>query len=493
MINNARDTFTVFGCAYVDMVSKADIQEVPNLTKPGKIDMDVGGTGFNVAINLAKQGLKTKFVSYMNNSPFSQIVARVAQENMVNTVISTNDDNKTIARSVHFDQHGKITSDIAVSYFEDIMFSDEFIEEQMESAEVVIFDTSLNSASINSIVSKANAYMIPVIGVVSSEITAYKLLEIEGQVDIVFVGKNDVSYLVRKYGLRAETYLDLHNMLKLNLVVNREDAGAAILRNGIEESIKALPYDYSKGNKLGVLEAMAAGAIYYHIKLEKPLNKAVKESMLLAVAVRRKDTSNMGVKFKIEQFFGEMSQRAYYDKLTKLLNRWAMEEEINREVSKFFRGVIDNLCVLLIDIDHFKKVNDNYGHNAGDVVLTTISGIIKKTIRKHDVVARWGGEEFICMMSGVSLQEAKVLGDRIRLAILKEYPEMDLKWQPLPKQVTVSVGVAQMKNGEDIKKWIERADEQLYQAKRKGRNRVEPSHNPNTDKLNPMDIQIKEK
>jgi len=125
------------------------------------------------------------------------------------------------------------------------------------------------------------------------------------------------------------------------------------------------------------------------------------------------------------------------------------------------------LCAMLFDLDHFKEVNDTYGHTVGDAVLRRVADIVLDTIRNTDVFVRWGGEEFMVLCPGMSGEEARRFAEKLRQRV-----ENTLRASDLPN-VTISIGVAQHKPGESLHDFINRLDALLYRAKRNGRNRVE--------------------
>jgi two-component system cell cycle response regulator len=127
------------------------------------------------------------------------------------------------------------------------------------------------------------------------------------------------------------------------------------------------------------------------------------------------------------------------------------------------------LAVLLCDIDHFKNVNDKYGHPVGDEVLRRVSRVLQEVPRKIDVPARYGGEEFAVLLDNVDVAQAKIIADRIRIEISKVVVDTDKG----PLSVTESIGIAAFPDdGRDRTTLIERADLALYHAKHTGRNRV---------------------
>jgi diguanylate cyclase len=156
------------------------------------------------------------------------------------------------------------------------------------------------------------------------------------------------------------------------------------------------------------------------------------------------------------------------DALTGLLNRRAMVELLAREHPRIERGQ-GPLALALLDIDLFKRINDELGHGAGDEVLRRFSSVIKDQLRAADALARWGGEEFLLLMPGTHAEAARVVLDRLRGAIAEG--GFDAIAPQL--RVSFSAGVAELLEGETQDAAIDRADRALYRAKQAGRNRVE--------------------
>ncbi len=152
------------------------------------------------------------------------------------------------------------------------------------------------------------------------------------------------------------------------------------------------------------------------------------------------------------------------DKLTQAYNRTKFDEIIQKEFA-FSRRYNKPLSLVMIDLDHFKGINDTFGHNTGDYVLKTVSGIIKDTIRETDYLVRWGGEEFLVVATSMRLEEARELSERIRNEIEKYAFDQCT--------VTASLGITQYKTGDTVHTLLQRADAALYLAKNNGRNRSE--------------------
>jgi diguanylate cyclase (GGDEF)-like protein len=170
-----------------------------------------------------------------------------------------------------------------------------------------------------------------------------------------------------------------------------------------------------------------------------------------------------------ETFQRQMYESALRDGLTKIFNKKYFLDRLESEFAYAVRHK-SPLSLVLFDIDHFKKINDTYGHLAGDYALATLAGLVAGTIRQEDVFARYGGEEFAVICRGVDLTGAATFGERIRRLVqahLFVYQTTELK-------VTVSVGIAAVPDVgmREHAELIAAADEALYEAKRGGRNRV---------------------
>ena len=129
------------------------------------------------------------------------------------------------------------------------------------------------------------------------------------------------------------------------------------------------------------------------------------------------------------------------------------------------------LTMMMIDVDHFKPINDTYGHDAGDQVLSGLSDVIVKCIRTADMAARFGGEEFVVLLPETDLLSGSIVCERIRKAV--ETTSFEVSHNIGSLNATVSIGAAQLRKGESANAFLKRADEALYQAKNGGRNQLQ--------------------
>lgn len=155
------------------------------------------------------------------------------------------------------------------------------------------------------------------------------------------------------------------------------------------------------------------------------------------------------------------------DATTGVLNRAALNDSLGRE-GELARRQNTPLSLIMTDIDYFKSINDQYGHPAGDVVLKTLADCIKSATRKSDIVFRYGGEEFVIVLSNTTIQGAALLSERIRKAI----ESVEFKSIDKDLNITASFGVAMLKTDEDPYELLQRVDQAMYHAKGKGRNCV---------------------
>lgn len=163
-------------------------------------------------------------------------------------------------------------------------------------------------------------------------------------------------------------------------------------------------------------------------------------------------------------------ERAKTDTLTGLPNRRALEEFFRKaQLAALEQG--DPVSALMIDIDHFKRFNDEFGHGVGDQVLRLMAKVLRERVRDVDLPARYGGEELIVVLPNAGLATAATVAERIRRAVAECHLTRRSTGEALPG-ITISIGVAQFQGGESMADLIERCDRALYQAKKTGRNRV---------------------
>ncbi len=228
-----------------------------------------------------------------------------------------------------------------------------------------------------------------------------------------------------------------------------------------------------------------AGSLSENLKNELKTSNLLREELAkdkedLKILNERLVTVNRKLEEKVEKRTQELEQSneelkklSWTDPLTQLLNRRSCEERFKNEIARFERTK-EPFCIILGDLDHFKSINDTYGHNTGDYVLVEVANILKKNSRKTDMVFRWGGEEFLFLLTGTEIEGGIITGEKIRTKI--EEKVFMHEQQTLP--VTMSLGISVYKKGQVMEDCVKEADKNLYSAKQAGRNRLYPTQAP---------------
>jgi polar amino acid transport system substrate-binding protein len=256
--------------------------------------------------------------------------------------------------------------------------------------------------------------------------------------------------------------------LKLSIAVIKEDR---TLLNILQKTVnnitnemhreifsKWVPIKYQKGIDYELVWKISIAAIFLIILVVYWNRKIIQANNLLKQA--QKD---------IEEKNKELERLAITDKLTNLYNRRKLDELLHNEINRCER-FNHTFGVAILDIDHFKKVNDTFGHQTGDKVLIEISNILKTHIRKTDYVGRFGGEEFVIICPESQKEGIYNLIENIRLDITKH------TFKDIGK-ITTSFGIAILKEKDSVESLLKRADVALYEAKNSGRNRVVVNEN----------------
>lgn len=163
--------------------------------------------------------------------------------------------------------------------------------------------------------------------------------------------------------------------------------------------------------------------------------------------------------------YNHLASSAILDSLTGIFNKGYFEEYLEHEIARAVRKQT-SFCLIMFDIDHFKNVNDTYGHSRGDYALKTLADVVRKCKRNADVLARIGGEEFIVLLPDTGLSDAVHLAERIRKSV-EDFPFEEIG------KMTVSLGVAEFRQTDDNETILKRVDSAMYLAKENGRNRCE--------------------
>jgi diguanylate cyclase (GGDEF)-like protein len=207
-------------------------------------------------------------------------------------------------------------------------------------------------------------------------------------------------------------------------------------------------------------------SVSYHVEIRTDVLMVLN---FISIATNFTALGILGYYFRVASMTAEkkMEKLASTDQMTRLYNRRKMREVMETEKIRFSRSSAPFLLVLT-DIDHFKKVNDSYGHDCGDYVLQQISKLMKKVLREQDTVCRWGGEEFLLMLPDTDYEGGMQAVEKLREAIAST----QFSFAGNTFSVTMTFGVARFEENDHLDGCIKRADEALYRGKRAGRNQV---------------------
>jgi diguanylate cyclase (GGDEF)-like protein len=219
-----------------------------------------------------------------------------------------------------------------------------------------------------------------------------------------------------------------------------------------------------KGDELDQL-AVTFGAMLNHLQQSQAEleHRVAQRTAELSLANQQLKTE-MKQREKIAQLLEETART---DFLTKLVNRRAMHRFLQNEMARVER-MGGTFSLVLVDIDYFKNINDEFGHGIGDVVLIALSRAFEKSVREQDIVSRWGGEEFLILLPNGAQADAVEQAERLRQLLDSDALQIDR----YPHRVTASFGVCEFSTGQDLEFLLKQADVALYQAKSQGRNQV---------------------
>lgn len=290
-----------------------------------------------------------------------------------------------------------------------------------------------------------------------------------GEIDAVFVDRWVGEYELYQRKFNNITLIDPPVVTLESSIAVKKGNTALLVK--INEGLRRIESD---GTRQSILRKWEAKEVVYLTResIDRIIMAVVAAAALFMLGViaylyrQRKslESANSALEFANER----LSQLATTDTLTGIWNRRYFEERVGHELIKADRYK-QPLSVLIFDIDQFKLVNDSYGHLVGDRVLVELCDMARQQTRDSDLLARWGGEEFIMLMPNTGLNEAMAVAEKLR-ANFASHNFQDAG------SITASFGVALYQPGESVDHWISRADAALYEAKQEGRNKVKIAH-----------------
>lgn len=313
---------------------------------------------------------------------------------------------------------------------------------------------------------------------IKSSITDTKTIDglLDLAIDIISVVVKNIS----KERLSAQSFLvslnqtleDLHHSI-ISTSKHSKSMGVEFdsLNKRIESKIKNLNEQTQNATSISSLKELVDNELKSLSKdfiAKEKLERTEREMLISSFdEINTRIVSLEGKLTKYKKRLSEQRFKSLLDSLTKLPNRAAFDERYSHEVH-LFNVQASDVTLVVIDVDHFKSINDRFGHTAGDITLQVIAKALQKSIRKSDFIARYGGEEFVLLMPGTSVKNAVAPLEKLRKAI-KNIP---FKFKDKQIEITISLGATQFRVGDTPIKAFDRADDALYEAKNTGRDRL---------------------
>mgnify|MGYP001579189465 CR=1 FL=1 len=453
----------VVGSAHLDIMAKASHPDAV-IDRIGNVSIEVGGTGCNIAVNLAHMDCHPYFVSAMNRSAYTEIVKSFLKDNKVEMHIREDAALPVAAFSAHIDYQGELLSAITAAPVETYEFSQGFFSDIIKKGmAAMVLECNLSAATLNAAVSAANGLGVPVYIAAVSEPKSLRLADIHGDFAVCFINRNEIRYLKEHRLKEAVDFEDMSALLGASMVITCGEAGAILVDGNQSYAINPPAIDPSGGNLLGMGDMFMSATIKYHLVNGQSLHQAARNAVVFTRELAKRGNCNLGRGAAVESLIAAYNQNANTDALTGIGNRRATEAALEEATQE---SLLTNLpmSVILLDLDRFKMINDEYGHATGDKVLSEVADVIFRNSRGTDAVGRWGGEEFVVVMPNASLEDAVEVAERIRHSVAT--------MRKPTVRTTLSAGVSVARPGEPFKDVMMRADLALYRAKATGRNRI---------------------
>jgi diguanylate cyclase (GGDEF)-like protein len=278
---------------------------------------------------------------------------------------------------------------------------------------------------------------------------------------------------------------DIKNLIKKRIELDKKEIKNKIsLLDGLLEEISAKVLDMIEKSDLSGKQIAGIKEQLQRIDFSKDSFELIQQKLITLAGMLESETDSLTQKMQdnqetikklrlkinhLENALHKAKKESKIDYLTTLLNKRALEFELSKAEENFVRHQI-NYSICFFDIDHFKMINDTYGHEAGDIILRAVAKILKKYTREVDVIGRYGGEEFLIVLPSTDLKNAVYFANKIK-DIVYGYKFL---YKDERISVALSGGVAERKMQKTMQETIEKADSMLYKAKDSGRNRVFP-------------------
>lgn len=461
----------VAGSAHLDVISKMSGDDKDVLDKRGVVGITVGGTAGNLAVNLAGMGAGVRFLTAMNDSAYSEIILTHFKNRGIEIAVLRDHNLPLAAFVAHIDDRGELVSAVSSMPVDRIRFPEQLIASVMTGVDALVVDCNLSPQGLLDLVEAANHRGLPVYiaSVSEPKIVRARSVLASCRVEALFCNRIESERLLRDSGF--ENHVRAAASFGGAMVITDGPKDVIMAMDGAETRVSVTPVPVS-GNTLGAGDMLVARTVMSRIQ-GHPFDLALSDGVRAASEILIKNNCNGASQDAFEEIISAARNQSTFDGLTGLLNRAALTDAAETMIAQARREGL-SLAVMMFDVDHFKSVNDTWGHAAGDEVLRGISMATKSTLREGDVLGRWGGEEFVCVLMGADHDASILIGERIRSIIERTITS--------PRVVTVSGGISTLGSEDTFEALVKRADELLYESKKSGRNRVLVESSPGLSK-----------
>lgn len=443
----------VAGSAHLDILARP-VNESDHKDRIGTVSLEAGGTACNIAFGFRRLERPVRLLTAWGTTPMERLMASHVESTGVELFADEVPGMPLAAFAAQLTASGDLECAVSATPVDTHHFTDARIAQAVSGVDCVIVDANLNSATLTGIARCARESGLPVFALAVSEDKVQRLSPALPMLDGVFMNAAECERLMAACG--AADAAEIAETAGTTLFVTRGERGAVVyLRDGGRVRVRPPALDGAK-NLLGLGDAFSVGVIDGLVSHGMTYADAATHAHGLVTEIAKSDSCNAFSMNSINRLVSALYEDARNDKLTGLMRRSAFEIEYGR-----FQGDGHNTLVL-IDCDHFKKVNDTLGHAMGDAVLQDVANLIRSGVRSVDLPCRWGGDEFVVLLPRTKLLDGQVVAERIRSSA--ELASLH--------GVTLSLGLAAVQPGEPMASVIERADAAMYEAKRAGRNTI---------------------
>lgn len=444
------------GSAHFDVLAKVTGDQGV-VDKVGSIHVEVGGTGYNLAVNLRTVGDKVTFLTILPDRKMSNMLASEMLDVGMEPVIQREDTDQVAAFCAHISPEGEMRSAITSSLLDSYALDHELVFDAACKVEYVVADCNLSEQNLREVANTCTLLNKPLFIAGVSEAKVIRLEAIKGQFTAAFMNAIEAEALMISWSGGVDSIQDITRGTNSSIVVTHGIAGSVLHTANAQIKVPAV-VSGNLVNTLGAGDLFMARAVHAHMA-GLPLLHAMQFASAHIGDVLGKVSCNIGKSSVLERGLTRMSETLVRDELTNLYTRKYGAAEAKKIIDECHR--YQKPCaVAFIDIDHFKRINDLNGHAAGDAVLTLAGNILQESFRGSDLVIRWGGEEFLIVLSDATLDQAEMAVRRTSVKLKDE------------ANITVSVGLVSAKPGVPFDALIEMADQAVYIAKEAGRNRI---------------------